>query len=400
MDIPEPDEYRDETTDTPSSPESSHDREIQEYPQLETSPYETRSIILEIGAQYTIPEYFLQPYAKLANSEWVSRITLHDINPDVAHTFIHYLYTGAYETIKHPDPPESRKAIEFQRSVHAYHAARVYEIDGLAHHARRYMEVFDGAVTMCDILVAVREVFSKLPLDQVWLADYVKEKMVEAFEADKDGFKENLRRYGIGTDAVFDPLILGFVLDIYDPDRRASRHAEGQKEGEYDQGAVSVTVSDDYPADVSSPIPPDSEGEHAMSPPVSGHYRDSPPPPADEEPACASVDEAPMEAAPPPCEDVPIYRSWSVSAEAKRKKKKKNETPQWAFTTWHGTAAGLPAPEAPEPEVPPEPEPEPSPDSEMPPEPIPEPEPENPVASWGKADYSSWMSNKPLRTHF
>ncbi|KAL5360721.1 hypothetical protein BJX96DRAFT_74222 [Aspergillus floccosus] len=220
------------TMDTPTPPEAYSDLEIEEYTQRGTSPYSTQAMILHIGppntdttSRYIVPEYHLRPYPQL-NTRWGDVIQLSDIHPDVGHTLVHYLYTGAYETLKRPSSERSQRAIEFQRSVHVYHAARVYEISGLEQYAKEYMRRFDDAATLFDILDVGREVFSKLPDDETWFQEYIAEKMASTLEADEESFKYNLIRYKMGQDSCFDPLILRIILDLSFTRHEASPKAD------------------------------------------------------------------------------------------------------------------------------------------------------------------------------
>lgn len=147
------------------------------------------------------------------------------VHPDIGHTLVHYLYTGTYETLRCSSSEGLRRAIEFRRSVHVYHAARMYGIDGLVQYAKEYMRRFDDAATLFDILDVGREVFSKLPNDETWFQEYIAEKMNSALEADQESFKDNLLRYGVGQDIRFDPLIVQFFLDTFLTGHEASPKA-------------------------------------------------------------------------------------------------------------------------------------------------------------------------------
>lgn len=73
---------------------------------------------------------------------------------------MHYLYTGDYQTVKPSSISELRKrAMEYARSVFAYRAAVKYGLDGLAEHAKRYIEIFDKEVSINDIISLGRKAF-------------------------------------------------------------------------------------------------------------------------------------------------------------------------------------------------------------------------------------------------
>ena len=80
-------------------------------------------------------------------------VSLPEVDEDVGHTFIHYLYTGNYQTLKSsPTCDMPRRAIEYNRSVLAYHAALSCGLDGLADYAREYIQIFDKDTNIFDII--------------------------------------------------------------------------------------------------------------------------------------------------------------------------------------------------------------------------------------------------------
>ncbi|EAU30032.1 predicted protein [Aspergillus terreus NIH2624] len=284
------------TMDTPPPPEPYSDPEIEEYTQRETSPYSTETIFLYIGSsEYSVPEYYLRQYSQLSSRSGSAQI-LESVDPDIGHTLVHYLYTGTYETLRCSSSEGPRRAIEFRRSVHVYHAARMYEIDGLVQYAKEYMRRFDDAATLFDILDVGREVFSKLPEDETWFQEYIEEKMNSALEADQESFKDNLLRYGIGRDIRFDPLILRILLDTFIQGHEASPKAA------VDDGSM-----------VSRCESPQVEHEDHLEPPEQPIEEvpvemDYVPEPVDEPDPEVADETSPIDASPPPEEVVEEHR--------------------------------------------------------------------------------------------
>ncbi|KAE8337513.1 hypothetical protein BDV24DRAFT_139981 [Aspergillus arachidicola] len=202
------------------------DGEVREYPQPTTSPYKAPVVTLIIGRdEYIIPEFYLRQFPQLRRSpkafeqgynpslKFVSSI---DVDEDIGHTLVHYLYTGEYETLRDgPDPTIPRRTIEYRRSAFAYLAARKYGLGGLEAHAKHYIEVFDRDVPTPDILRIARSIYSKLPRDETWFQDYIRVKMEDEFEADDAVFKREWFLNGIGRDASFDRLLVQIMAEIY-----------------------------------------------------------------------------------------------------------------------------------------------------------------------------------------
>lgn len=125
----------------------------------------------------------------MSHGSVTSQIQLPDVDEDVGHTLVHFLYTGHYETINSPlDATVSLGEREYERSVMVYHASRVYEILDLEILARKYIEYFGEAITISSILRSTKKIFSKLPEDEVWLPDYLKGVLQQSFASNNSRF--------------------------------------------------------------------------------------------------------------------------------------------------------------------------------------------------------------------
>ncbi|GFF29398.1 hypothetical protein IFM61606_10351 [Aspergillus udagawae] len=127
---------------------------VVEYAQPNTSPYEGKAVTVLIGSSekcYTIPENLLSKATTLPCCQDVNGspvVILSEVDKDIGHMIMHYLYTGKYETVKPPSTSElPRRATEYIRSVFAYRVAVRHGLDGLAEHAKRNLPagtVFEG----------------------------------------------------------------------------------------------------------------------------------------------------------------------------------------------------------------------------------------------------------------
>ncbi|PLB48431.1 hypothetical protein P170DRAFT_511029 [Aspergillus steynii IBT 23096] len=263
--------------------------DIPEYHRPEISPYTTKPITITIGTNsYTVPEYFLRPYPAFELNQWTRIFNLSDIHPAVGHTFIHYLYTGTYETTK-PDPnpePEipSPRALEFHHAAQTYLSSRRYGLVGLTQLAKTYMQVFDIDVSTLYVLTVAREIFSSLPPDEVWFWGYIREKLAIAFEDDEEALRADIASYGVGRDP-FDAFLVGAVLEIYASalpgkvlNGNGIGHGDVEEQSEADVSNEGRTVEDDDEEDAAfewdsdpdpgEPVPEDGEEVHAIAGPV------------------------------------------------------------------------------------------------------------------------------------
>ncbi|KAL9100568.1 MAG: hypothetical protein Q9163_004071 [Psora crenata] len=150
----------------------------------DTSPY-TNPIIVTFGqsqVQYTVPYALLPPCIR--NSIPPSfGLSIHklcaDIDADIAHTFVHYLYTGHYQTLKSRNAsPSERILTEHYRGLYVYLAAKEYSLPRLESLARQQVEALDTTLPVGDALANVAPVFERLG-DDGWLADYLHRLLVK-----------------------------------------------------------------------------------------------------------------------------------------------------------------------------------------------------------------------------
>ncbi|EAW09079.1 uncharacterized protein ACLA_078270 [Aspergillus clavatus NRRL 1] len=189
-----------------------------DYKQPLISPFDYHSIQVTIGQNvYGVPRYYLKQCSGLGlDSTLDNPISLRDVDEDVGHTLVNFLCTGTYETLKSaPESDEPDLVREYRRSVLAYHTARIYDLPGLADLARGYVEKFTGSMPLSTVLATTRKVFSKLPGDEVWLPEYIKELFQASFAHDDTIFKSDWFFAGFGNDRVFDEAMMRMVVDIY-----------------------------------------------------------------------------------------------------------------------------------------------------------------------------------------
>lgn len=97
-----------------------------------------------------------------------------DIHGAAAHTLVHFLYTGTYETMASPlERNVSFKEREFHRSIYVYQVSRSCKIPDLTKLAIKHIEEYSKGVPFPDILRWTAQIFPKLPKDEVWLQNFV-----------------------------------------------------------------------------------------------------------------------------------------------------------------------------------------------------------------------------------
>ncbi|KAL4749328.1 hypothetical protein BDW72DRAFT_194956 [Aspergillus terricola var. indicus] len=185
-----------------------------EYNQPESSPYEHPIATVVIGAKsYRIPVYYIRGIPRItAILEWstIDDIELADVDEDIGHTFVHFLYTGQYETLN----SKCDRVREYRRSVLAYQAARRYGLLELEAVARKYIEHFGLSMQLEDILDTAQKVFRDLPYDEVWYRSYLREYFVQSFREDMHFFHRKELTRSIGVSTRFDRTIMELTVEV------------------------------------------------------------------------------------------------------------------------------------------------------------------------------------------
>jgi hypothetical protein len=159
-------------------------------------------------------------------------VILSDVDEDIGHTIMHYLYTGNYETVKPPSTNElPRRATEYTRSVFAYRAAVRHGLVGLTEHAKRYIQIFDKEVSIIDIISLGRKAFPKI-LEEPWFSEYLTARITASFEADEGIFQREQFFEGFGETLDFDKFLGKVMAQVYSNKISSIRYEAGLRSGD------------------------------------------------------------------------------------------------------------------------------------------------------------------------
>jgi hypothetical protein len=167
---------------------------------------------------YTVPSFLLAQYPKFQNLiDCLGKtVKLPEIDDDIGHTVVHYLFQGKYQTLKLQGATASEiSETEYRRGVLTYCTARSYEINGLVDHALNAIDRFGKDLTIAQILDAVCKVYAQFPEDEVWLPKYLKAQLESAFDLDRTVFsREEFLRH-IGKHEAFTKVLVKTMVNIY-----------------------------------------------------------------------------------------------------------------------------------------------------------------------------------------
>ncbi|PTU24501.1 hypothetical protein P175DRAFT_0553788 [Aspergillus ochraceoroseus IBT 24754] len=211
--------------------------DVEECIQPETSPYEGQAVTVLIGAgekAYTISRSLvdqvptLQPLiqdlsCQLNPDEWggvcnnkSSILRLADVDEKVAHTLLHYLYTGQFEILQQVLPVwTSKRAAEYTRCVLAYRAAVTYKLGGLEEHAKRYIETFDEHTSIFEVIPLAREIFPHIS-EHSWFSRYLSLKIMNSFLVDEGIFTNEAYLSDFGKNSEFDRFLFKTMQEAYE----------------------------------------------------------------------------------------------------------------------------------------------------------------------------------------
>jgi hypothetical protein len=178
-----------------------------------TSPYAGAPATLHIGPAshiYHAPRALL-PATLLQCHEWIDPaahapdIALPDVDDNSAHILLHYLHTGAYESLAtSARTPAEEARVEFARALAAYAVAARYEIRGLGLLARREAVAWGVGLSVFEAVGLLEGVFARVcDGEGGWVREWIREKCRVAFEADYERFARMDVFDGVGDVALY-----------------------------------------------------------------------------------------------------------------------------------------------------------------------------------------------------
>jgi hypothetical protein len=182
------------------------------------------------SARYYVPENIANQIAFLddhrdPNDDKIVRFP--EMDDDIAHTLIHYLYKGTYETLRPASPCNMPTAVvEYTRSVLSYHAGQYCGLDGLAVQARQQMQALSHGVSVQDIISIGRQYFLRISEDE-WFSEYLTTKIIKSFEMDESIFEQEEFLAGFGEAPDFDRFLARVMGKAYAQQISSIRGARG-----------------------------------------------------------------------------------------------------------------------------------------------------------------------------
>jgi hypothetical protein len=164
------------------------------------SPYATTQMVsLEVGPEAT---RFLVHDSVLSRSEVLAAksyplafvkqsVLLPELDLHTAHTLVHYLYTGKYQSLNTLASSDKVIPEVYKLGAGVYCAAARYKLPGLAELAQNKLKSLEEEMSIFDILTVARDhAFPLLPEDDVWYPSYIEESLNNAMADDPEPFRK------------------------------------------------------------------------------------------------------------------------------------------------------------------------------------------------------------------
>ena len=183
------------------------------------SPYKSPVVTLCIGpegAEYHIPQDLLQNPDWVASSYSGMTVKLPDVEESTGHVLVHYLHTGAYQTLNDVETSAAKEInIEFKRAISVYTAAHSYGLHGLQQLAKGKVEQLGAEMSITEVIETIDNDFSKLPSDAAWFHDFLHQKAKATFEENRTTFRDN-DFFDHITDIALARILVKYVVGLYE----------------------------------------------------------------------------------------------------------------------------------------------------------------------------------------
>jgi hypothetical protein len=118
-------------------------------------------------------------------------LSLPELDIATAHSLVHYLYTGKYQTLGTQASSDKVIPEGYKLSACVYCAAVRYKLPGLVALAMEKIASFDDDVSIFDVLAVARDyAFPLLPEEDAWYPTYVESALNTAMAEDPEPFRK------------------------------------------------------------------------------------------------------------------------------------------------------------------------------------------------------------------
>ncbi|KAI9651807.1 MAG: hypothetical protein M1829_002437 [Trizodia sp. TS-e1964] len=149
----------------------------------------------------------------------INNINAPDIHNNLAHTIVHFLVTGNYETLTPENPSYAtaqRNEEKYQRELRLYSVARNHGLAGLEELIKIKLETFALTNTLLPLLKPLEEIYLTSLNGDVWLTDYIKSGIRTILSGGNTLSMKDVIEIYLGSNAELNKLVAITVVEGYE----------------------------------------------------------------------------------------------------------------------------------------------------------------------------------------
>ncbi|KAF2477758.1 uncharacterized protein BDR25DRAFT_299558 [Lindgomyces ingoldianus] len=188
----------------------------QKFVALDVGPSQTRFLVHRTLLEQS-PVLGAKPISFLWGDKSITDvIPLPDLDESTAHTLVHYLYTGMYQTLHSYNLEKDGFVHGYKLGTCVYCAATRYKIPGLADLAKDRITFFGESLSILEVLSVAREsAFPVLPEEESWFPAYLENAIRGAFSKDPELFSKPDFSDQIEGDRRFRQVVMKAILNTF-----------------------------------------------------------------------------------------------------------------------------------------------------------------------------------------
>ncbi|KAJ4345196.1 uncharacterized protein N0V89_011325 [Didymosphaeria variabile] len=215
------------------------------------SPYASSPVTINVGP---VPVTYYVPWHLLKSTNWSTippggEISLPTISADTGHILVHYLYTGAYQTLKSKIGDIAQQPqLALKQALLVYRVSVTHTLDRLEQLARQQIEEHSASMDLKTMLDIIRSELPKKTEPSDWLQAYLKDKTQKAFEKDHTVFADDAFCASLCKKSKLNDYVVRHVVKLLSEKLTQALAGKGNIADEVDESPRALLVSEEIVA--------------------------------------------------------------------------------------------------------------------------------------------------------
>lgn len=172
------------------------------------------------GTVYRVFEALIDRYpglqARMKQRKSGRPIELPEVDDDIGHAFIHFIFTGEYHSAGLGGASEvALTTAEFKRSVLLYCAARLCVMDVLEQLTKERMDDFGKRISIFELHDVVVNVTPRLSPNEIWFHEHLYRWVKDMLQEDDHIVTDEKLLNLVGRSSLFDKAVVRSVAEMY-----------------------------------------------------------------------------------------------------------------------------------------------------------------------------------------